>query len=194
MDSRTKGPRAVGSATGGAQAPGLVIILPPSSCRAGSNQSKIFPAVSGRTLLVRRAVSTSCFNELKAPSLSQGLSGECVPRRGIRFLAEARRIGDGEPRRKPAGPGARRPRNPRRQDDSVPMILLPPWPWQSAAGVESHRSDNRDRHVTSPVHGGFYRIMGTKSWESRVFGRQESVRRGRRTVGGVLSLRLRSGP
>ena len=38
-------------------APGLVIILPPSSCRAGSNQSKIFPVVSGRTLLVRRAVA-----------------------------------------------------------------------------------------------------------------------------------------
>ena len=79
----------------------------------------------------------------------------------------------------PAGPGARRPRNPRRQNDSVPMILLPPWPGQSAAGVEPHPSDTSDRHVTSPVHGGFYRIMGTKSWESRVLGLQESVRRGR---------------
>jgi hypothetical protein len=32
------------------------------------------------------------------------------------------------------------------------MILLPPWPGQSAAGVEPHPSDHRDRHVTSPVH------------------------------------------
>ena len=56
------------------------------------------------------------------------------------------------------------------------MILLPPWPGQSAAGVEPHPSDHRDRHVTSPVHGGFDRIMGTKSWESRCAGsRHRSV-------------------
>jgi len=48
------------------------------------------------------------------------------------------------------------------------MILLPPWPGQSAAGVEPHLSANRDRHVTSPIPGGFYKIMVTKSWENRV--------------------------
>jgi len=52
------------------------------------------------------ARSTDRFDELKAPSLLKGLSRECAPRSGIRFLAEARRIGDGEPRRKPAEPGA----------------------------------------------------------------------------------------
>ena len=90
------------------------------------------------------------------PFACPNLPRECAPRSGIRFLAEALRIGDGEPRRKPAGPGARRPRNPRRQDDSVPMILLPPWPWQSAAGVEPHPSDHRDRHGISPVPAGIF--------------------------------------
>ena len=52
-------------------------------------------------------------------------------------------------------------------DDSVPMILLPSGTWPSAAGVEPHPSDNRDRHVTSPVPGGFYNIMATNSWETR---------------------------
>ena len=47
---------------------------------------------------------------------------------------------------------------------------------QGAAGIKPHRSANRDRHVTSLVPGGFYSIMGTKSWENRVRGGANSAR------------------